>query len=101
MILVDWLVLPPLSRIGFRRALVWTIYPLAFCGYTLIRGPIVDWYPYSFLDPAESGGWGGVSLYVLVIIAGFLLFSAVVIALGRVSRHWIPGRSDMPGPLAA
>ena len=100
-ILVDWLVLPPVRRIGYRWAFAWALYPLAYCGYSLIRGPIVDWYPYSFLDPAEAGGWGWVSLYVLAITAGFLAFSVVVIALGRISRQWRPGGSHLPGHVPA
>jgi hypothetical protein len=74
-----------------------TLYPLEYCGYSLIRGPIVGWYPYSFLDPVESGGWRGVSLYVLAIVAGFLLFSIAVIALGRFARQWRRGGSNLPG----
>jgi carbon starvation protein CstA len=95
-ILIDWLLLPPVRQIDFRRALIWTLYPLAYCGYSLIRGPIVGWYPYNFLDPADAGGWGGVALYVLAIVAGFLLFSIVVIALGRLARHWRPGARSLP-----
>lgn len=100
-ILVDWLVLPPVRRIDFRWAFVWALYPLAYCGYSLVRGPIVDWYPYSFLDPAEAGGWGWVSLYVLAITAGFLAFSIVVMVLGRISRQWRPGGGHLPGHVPA
>jgi hypothetical protein len=99
--LVDWLLLPPVRQISIRRALVWTLYPLAYCGYSLIRGPLVGWYPYSFLDPAKSGGWGGVGLYVLAIVAGFLLFSLVVVGLARVIRHWRPSQSGLPGEVPA
>jgi hypothetical protein len=42
---IDWLLVPPANRLTMRRALVWLLYPLAYCAYSLIRGPIVGWYP--------------------------------------------------------
>jgi hypothetical protein len=49
----------------------------------MIRGPIVGWYPYPFLNPAQPGGYGAVAVYV-VAIAGFIgLMAVVVVALSR------------------
>jgi hypothetical protein len=53
--LVDFLVDRPVLRIGFSRGLWWLLFPLGYLGYTLLRGPIVDWYPYPFLDPRPYG----------------------------------------------
>jgi hypothetical protein len=82
-LLVGWLLYPPRHPIRVVNALWWTVPPLAFCAYSLIRGPMVDWYPYDFLDPDEQGGYLGVSLYVLGMTIGFLLFSALVLWLGN------------------
>lgn len=72
---VDWLLMPPGRRIDFRRALIWTIYPIVYLAYTLIRGPRVDWWPYPFLNPHhESQGYGVVALYSVGIAAGFIIF---------------------------
>lgn len=60
-VLVDWFIDPPKNRIRFKKALVWMIFPLAYVAYSLIRGPIVGWYPYPFLDPATNG-YGGVAI---------------------------------------
>jgi hypothetical protein len=59
-IVADWVLLPPALRIPFRRALIWLAYPLAYVVYSLIRGHIVDWYPYPFLDPGRPRGYTGV-----------------------------------------
>jgi hypothetical protein len=48
-------------------------YPLVWLGYTLVRGSIVGWYPYPFLNPA-NGGYGQVAATVAVV----LVASAVV-----------------------
>jgi cytochrome bd-type quinol oxidase subunit 2 len=79
----DWLIVTSRPRIEYREALWWIVYPLAYCAYSLIRGPIVDWYPYPFLDPDEAGGYGAVGLYCLVIAAGMILFGAIVVLLSR------------------
>lgn len=54
-VVVDWIVDPPVTRLNFRQALVWLVYPLIWTGFTIVRGAIDGWYPYPFLDPANGG----------------------------------------------
>jgi len=51
----DWLLDPPKTRVPFKKALVWLVYPMAYLIYTLVRGRIVGWYPYPFLNAREHG----------------------------------------------
>ena len=89
---VDWLVMPPRRLIPARSALWWPVYPLVYCAYSLIRGEIVDWYPYDFMDHRESAGWRGVLLYVVGIYLSFLVFSQVIVWVGNAARdRWGPG----------
>jgi hypothetical protein len=74
-VIADWLLDPPRVRVSVRSSLVWLAAPLAWTAYTLIRGALVGWYPYPFLDPAE-GGYGPVA----VVIVGILVFGVVVCA---------------------
>jgi hypothetical protein len=78
-----WIVTPGKSRLEWRQ--VWAIiaFPLVWTVYTMIRGSIVGWYPYPFLNPAQPGGWGAVVVY-MIAIAGFIgLMGCAVIALSR------------------
>ena len=50
-IVIDWLVDRSVRPLSFRQGLIFLAYPVAYGVYSLIRGPIVDWYPYPFLDP--------------------------------------------------
>jgi hypothetical protein len=62
----EWLLAPERTS----RAWVWLTFPLTYLAYTLVRGRIVDWYPYPFLDPRPHGS-GEVllsSVFVAVII---------------------------------
>ncbi len=52
---LDWFLDIPKMRITFKQALVWMVLPVAFVIYSLIRGSIIDWYPYPFLNPSGHG----------------------------------------------
>ncbi|WP_368497644.1 Pr6Pr family membrane protein [Herbiconiux sp. A18JL235] len=82
-VVLVWIVSPG------KRALPWSaiwaiiVFPIVWAVYTLIRGPIVGWYPYPFLNPAQPGGYGTVVIYVAGI-AGFIALAASgVVALSR------------------
>jgi hypothetical protein len=90
-LLADWLLFPPWAAIGYRAALGWLAGPLAYFGYSLIRGPVVHWYPYPFLDPRHPGGYGRVALYAVVLAVVMGLLALGVNAIGR----W---RASVPAP---
>ncbi len=84
----DWLFQPPRARLELRHIWYWLIYPVAYLAYSLIRGSIVHWYPYWFINPDRAGGWGGVLVYAIAIAVGFLVVSLAVLWLGnRMKRQ--------------
>lgn len=85
-IMIDWLIAPPRTLLAVRRGLLWVIYPLLYAVYSLIRGPIVGWYPYPFLNPALNGGYGGVAIYFVAILLGALVFAWLVVKIGNRVR---------------
>lgn len=92
-VLVDFVLDPPRTRLSVRDALLWLVYPLIWLAYTLVRGAAVGWYPYPFLDPAHSGGYGSVAITSLVIlIAGAVLSLAVAWLGNRLARRSAPPR---------
>ncbi len=70
-----WLVFGP-RRLTSAR-IVWGSlgYLVAWGAFTLIRGPIVDWYPYPFMDPNEHSV-GRIAINLTVIGAVFVGLSA-------------------------
>ena len=82
LVVIDWLIDPPRSRIPFGRALLWLVYPLVWVGVTLVRGAVDGWYPYPFLDPA-NGGYQSVALYFVAILVAFVAVSWLVAAAGN------------------
>jgi hypothetical protein len=81
--LADWACFRPWSRASSLAALGWLVYPLAYFAYSLIRGAVVHWYPYPFLDPRHPGGYGRVALYAVVLAAAMALLALGVRAIGR------------------
>ena len=61
------------------------VFPIVWVVYTMIRGAIVGWYPYPFLDPdvAPGVGYDGVTVYVIAIASFILLVGAGITALSR------------------
>jgi hypothetical protein len=64
----DWLIDPPRQRLTMVDGFWWLVFPLVYLLYTLVRGAIVHWYPYPFLDVAQTGA-ATVGTYVLAIFA--------------------------------
>jgi len=87
-VVIDWFISPPLRRIPFGRALVWGVFPLAYVAYNLVRGSIVSWYPYPFLNPLEHG-YALVIAMCLVIALGVLALTALLSA----STRWLDLRA--------
>lgn len=77
-LVVDWLLAPPRRGFAVARGLWWLIFPAAYLAYTLIRGAIVDWYPYPFLDPRPRGYPHVITMSVGIAIA----FGVAALAVG-------------------
>ena len=75
-----WVLCVPRGLVGLRAVLLSTTIPLAWLAMALIRGAIIDWYPYPFFDVPEVGyasafiSAAGVSAFFLVLasIAGWI-----------------------------
>ena len=81
-VVVDWILDPPMTRLTIRDGLLWLAFPLAWTGATLVRGAVDGWYPYPFLDPS-IGGYGQVGVTTVAVTAGFLIVSAITLVLGN------------------
>ncbi|MCW2782613.1 MAG: FAR7a/AIG1-like family protein [Marmoricola sp.] len=86
-VVLDWFIDLPSVRIAYRDALVWLAVPIAYAAYSLIRGPIVHWYPYPFLDPGQhSAAEIAITIAALVVLAAALIW-IVIRFTGREVRR--------------
>ncbi|HRF28419.1 MAG TPA: Pr6Pr family membrane protein [Candidatus Saccharibacteria bacterium] len=84
-LVIDWLMSPPKEEITQKESLTWIVVPVAYVVYTLMRGSLVDWYPYPFLNPTLSS-YGQV-IGISVIIAIFVVGSAAMLARVPLWRY--------------
>jgi hypothetical protein len=73
---IGWLVFGPRERVRRSDLLPALVFPVLWLVYTLIRGEIVDWYPYPFLDAGERG-YGSVAVTCLGIAVLFVGLAAL------------------------
>jgi len=57
---------------GSNALWLWLLFPAIYLAGTLIRGPMVDWYHYPFLDPRGEGGFPSVAPYSVGVLILFL-----------------------------
>lgn len=88
-VILDWLYQPQRNKLTVKQTYVWLIFPLFYLGYSLIRGPIAGWYPYPFLNPDQVGGYGGVGLYCIGILLGFVTFAWLLMKAGNTFKRHI------------
>lgn len=99
--LVDLLITPLDRRVSWWGLVMFPIYPLAYLGYCLWIGETTGWYAYAFMDPYRIGrygpweGWAGVAFANAVLLAGFVVLSAIVLVLSRT----LAARRAHPPPL--
>jgi hypothetical protein len=79
---LDWIVDPPRYRLPSWTVVAWLAYPAAWFAYTLVRGEIVDWYPYPFVDVSNLG-YGGVLARAAGLTVAFALAASGLLWLGN------------------
>jgi hypothetical protein len=64
------------------RAALWVmVFPLAWLGFSIVRGLATNWWPYWFINPNEEGGVGSVLIYVAAITVFFIVMGYLLHAL--------------------
>ncbi len=82
-------------NVSFKQAMAWLSLPGAFLAYSLIRGPIVNWYPYPFLDPGH--GYVPVAITSLML----LLMSATLACVLAWMTQRAAAKAGAPAGIAA
>jgi hypothetical protein len=90
---LGWLVLGPRGVMTWSAVRWSAAFPAAWGALTLVRGPIVDWYPYPFIDVIDLG-YGRALLNGVGIVIGYLGLAATLRALDmRLTRPGMPETS--------
>jgi len=76
-VFIDFIIDRPKRKINFKTGLLWIIFPILYVIYSLVRGNLIHWYPYPFLNPTVHGfAPVGVAVFGLLIL-GILLIAII------------------------
>jgi hypothetical protein len=83
--LIDWVLSS--RRINLRiRTIFWVlVFPLAWLVYSIIRGLMIDWWPYWFINPNEPAGVTGMLTYIVGIMLFLLTIAIALLGLQRLT----------------
>ncbi len=76
-VVVDWFVDRSPVRPTLGQAATWLIFPAVWLVYTMIRGPLADWYPYPFLNP-DLHSVGEIVVTCIGILVAFVLVGLII-----------------------
>lgn len=82
-VLADFMTDRPRRRLGFKKALLWLLFPIAYAIYALVRGGLTGWYPYPFLNPDVSGA----ESVVVTILSLFALGLVLIWGVDKLSSN--------------
>lgn len=81
--ILDWLFFADKRPMSYKSTPYWTLYPIVYGLFNVIRGHVTGFYPYPFLDITKIGV-SAVSLNMLGFALFYGLGGAAVIFLGRL-----------------
>jgi len=79
--LVFWLTCVRKAGLRWYDPLLWTIYPLFYLGFILVRGKLSGFYPYPFID-ARTLGYAGVAANTAGLLAVCAAIGMVLVVIG-------------------
>jgi hypothetical protein len=98
--ILDWILGPGRRPVAWRGALTVLGFPIVWGVVTLVRGALIGWYPYFFLDPGQVDGPVMFVLYDVIVLSLISGIAAFVLALSRVRPLGAAHASEWRGPLA-
>jgi hypothetical protein len=78
----DWLLFVDKRALDWRGGIRALAFPLAYAGFTLVRGAATGWYPYPFVDVNDLG-YASVLANIVGLIIMFFIVEAALALVGR------------------
>lgn len=95
---IAWALAPGHRSVPWRVIPATLVYPLVWGAFTMIRGPLIGWYPYYFLDPRQVSGPAEFLASSGIALATFAVVATVLVLISRMP---LPRRLRLAEPPAA
>jgi hypothetical protein len=84
-VLIFWWLSAPKATLRWAHPFWWGLYPASYLVYALIRGAIIDSYPYGFIDAGKLG-YQRTFVNGIGLLVAFFAVGLVLLALSRLQR---------------
>jgi len=82
LMLIYWCLFTTDDRIHYPNMIKWLLYPAIYLLYLLLRGALVNKYPYPFMDVAQFG-YARVGVNSLLVLLLFVVLGILLIWIGK------------------
>lgn len=89
-IVLDFALTRTKTQLRFKQIFWVLLFPLAWLGFTIIRGLATDWWAYWFLNPNLEAGVTGVVTFILAIVVFMLVSASISLGLNKLSIKVLP-----------
>ncbi|MEE4194286.1 MAG: Pr6Pr family membrane protein [Anaerolineae bacterium] len=86
LMIADYLFFPIVSKPEWKQLPLWLTYPILYALFTVIRGAIINFYPYPFIDPNQVTTTLRLVANYVGLVSLHLAFAAFYLAIAR--RKW-------------
>ncbi len=83
---IRWVIFVPKGDLNWGHGFKWLIFPFLYLFYSLIRGNIVNWYPYGFVDLRVISTSELIRNVILVLFLFMLIGFGLVFADKRIGK---------------
>lgn len=80
-----WVLFAPKRSFKITDLAVWTVWPLTYCVYILIRASGSGLYPYPFLDLPTLGA-GRLAINLVVLSGAFIVIGLLLVAVSKILK---------------
>jgi len=80
-----WLIFVPKGTLKWSNSISWLVFPLFYLLYSLIRGKIINWYPYFFIDLRDIS-YLEAGRNILFVLLAFLIVGSLLVFLNRILK---------------
>ena len=95
---IDWFVDPDKARLPWKNLGLVLVFPVLWLIFTLIRGDLLGWYPYFFLDARQVSGPVETLIYYALIVVIITGIAALLTAATRMKPHRLRPRMSVLNP---
>jgi hypothetical protein len=96
--LTGWLVFGPRNRFTWALVGLSLVHPAVWLTITLLRGALIDWYPYPFIDVSQIG-YGRMAVNSAMLAMMFVAFAVAATVVDRVVLRRSGGSSQPVRPV--